>query len=214
MAAAGFLPVRAKPSAHLFYLWALSPSFILSSPDVKQPWLWGGSSERWVSSVISAKDGQSCAAPLFPHSRHPFGSSDPLDLCRRLWGREGRAGSASVVPVPGSISPPRAAGTLNAVMVIKACSPQLPRKRSTPQMQNTTYGPVNFPKCSLFVRFKQGFMSRPWKMLDCENTQQGSAVWTFFWGIAYKNPHPWGREGQSTSVTCCLCSDCAISDLV
>lgn len=185
MAAAGFLPVWTNPSVHLFYLWAPSPSFLLSSPDVEHPWLWGCGFGRCASSVISPKDGQSCAAPRFPHSRHPFalqcgGSSDPLDLYRRLWGREGRTGDAPVVPLPGSVSHPCAAGTLNVVMVIKARSPQLPWKRSTPQIQNTTYGPVNFPKCSLFVRFKQGFMSRPWKMLDCENTQQGSVCALLF----------------------------------
>lgn len=56
---------------------------------------------------------------------------------------------------------PCAAGTLNVAMVIKAHSPRLPRKRSTTQIQTTIYGPVIFPKCSLFVRFKQGFILRP-----------------------------------------------------
>lgn len=97
-----------------------------------------------------------------------------------------------------------AAGTLNVAMVIKAHSPRLPRKRSTTQIQTTIYGPVIFPKCFLFVRFKQGFILHPWKMLDCENTQQGSACALFFWGIAYKSLHPWGRGWKLSPVTCCL----------
>lgn len=176
--------VRAKPSAYLFYLWAPSPSF-LSSPDVEHPWVWGGGFGKWASLIISPKDGQSCASPRFPFPKHLFalwcaGCWDPLDLCRQLWGREGSADGAPAVPLPGSVSHPCRAGTLNVAMVIKAHSPQLPRKRSTPQIRYTSYGPVNFPKRSLFVRFKQGFMLHPWKMLYCENTQQGSACALFF----------------------------------
>lgn len=97
----------------------------------------------------------------FPNISSLSGCWDPLDLCRQLWGREGSADGAPAIPLPGSVSHPCRAGTLNVAMVIKAHSLQLPRKRSTPQIRYTTYGPVNFPKRSLFVRFKQGFMLHP-----------------------------------------------------
>lgn len=33
---------------------------------------------------------------------------------------------------------------------------------------------------------------------------KGVRVHFFFWGIAYKNFHPWGRERKLSPVTCCL----------
>ena len=147
--------------------------FLWSSPGVEQPWVWGAGFGRQVSPIFSSEVRWSCASPRFPRSLHlllPW-----CDGCSDALGHQSPRLAASHACCC-------AAGALHVAAVIKARSPLLPWKRSTPQILNATYSPVNSPKHSFFATFKQGFISQPGKMPYSRNTQQGECACTSFLG--------------------------------
>lgn len=189
MAAGWSLRIWANRSVHLFYFWAPYPFSshhppMSSIPGFEVRVLGGGHHPSFLLRL----DG--LALPLgFPF----FTSVHPL--VRRLLRPPKRL---QVALGPGgpynhsSCRSPRLAAshtccctveTLNAAAVIKARSPLLSRKRSTPQIPHTTYGPINFPKRSLFARFKQGLISQTEKTLFSRNTQQRERACTGFSGF-------------------------------
>lgn len=159
-------------------LGTVSFSFPLSPPGVEHALglkCWFG--EAGII-IFSPKVGWSCASSLFMSLCSLVGwLLGPLILQGSGQSRKGSSYWSShwAMSLASDLHQSTAAA-LNIVVVIKVHSPLLPQKHSTPQIPNTTYSPVNFPKHSLFTRFKQGFVSQPGKTPYSRNTQRGECV--------------------------------------